>query len=201
MYPVPPSALGLVERVIGAGQEAVHILAGLRESHAKGCRDRIEYLAINPRLDPQRLYFHPQLLSENSGTRQVGTVLQNHAELLTAVSRSRGVGWQRTAQHLPDMLQHSVAQRVSVLIIELLEVIDIQHDQRDALGFIAQRLLQQTGKRGAIEQFGQAIERGRQLCTLKLAAQALDLALGGVCLLYTSPSPRDGLLSRMPSSA
>ena len=25
--------------------------------------------------------------------------------------------------------------------------------------------------------------------------------LHGVCLLYTSPSPRDGLLSRMPSSA
>ena len=24
---------------------------------------------------------------------------------------------------------------------------------------------------------------------------------GGPCLLYTSPSPRDGLLSRMPSSA
>ena len=27
------------------------------------------------------------------------------------------------------------------------------------------------------------------------------LELVGVCLLYTSPSPRDGLLSRMPSSA
>ena len=26
-------------------------------------------------------------------------------------------------------------------------------------------------------------------------------AVGDVCLLYTSPSPRDGLLSRMPSSA
>ena len=26
-------------------------------------------------------------------------------------------------------------------------------------------------------------------------------ALGYLCLLYTSPSPRDGLLSRMPSSA
>ena len=25
--------------------------------------------------------------------------------------------------------------------------------------------------------------------------------ISGVCLLYTSPSPRDGLLSRMPSSA
>ena len=27
------------------------------------------------------------------------------------------------------------------------------------------------------------------------------IAHAGVCLLYTSPSPRDGLLSRMPSSA
>ena len=28
-----------------------------------------------------------------------------------------------------------------------------------------------------------------------------SLGLGDICLLYTSPSPRDGLLSRMPSSA
>ena len=27
------------------------------------------------------------------------------------------------------------------------------------------------------------------------------IAMGTTCLLYTSPSPRDGLLSRMPSSA
>ena len=32
-------------------------------------------------------------------------------------------------------------------------------------------------------------------------ARHLDLALVELCLLYTSPSPRDGLLSRMPSSA
>ena len=29
----------------------------------------------------------------------------------------------------------------------------------------------------------------------------IDLAKADTCLLYTSPSPRDGLLSRMPSSA
>ena len=28
-----------------------------------------------------------------------------------------------------------------------------------------------------------------------------ELTLYALCLLYTSPSPRDGLLSRMPSSA
>ena len=31
--------------------------------------------------------------------------------------------------------------------------------------------------------------------------EAADLLEGRPCLLYTSPSPRDGLLSRMPSSA
>ena len=34
-------------------------------------------------------------------------------------------------------------------------------------------------------------------CQLETEQHALDMA----CLLYTSPSPRDGLLSRMPSSA
>src|SRR5664279_190550 len=34
-----------------------------------------------------------------------------------------------------------------------------------------------------------------------LSLQAARDALQEVCLLYTSPSPRDGLLSRMPSSA
>ena len=33
------------------------------------------------------------------------------------------------------------------------------------------------------------------------AIAAFLVALTFVCLLYTSPSPRDGLLSRMPSSA
>ena len=35
----------------------------------------------------------------------------------------------------------------------------------------------------------------------ELYALALEDAGYKVCLLYTSPSPRDGLLSRMPSSA
>ena len=30
---------------------------------------------------------------------------------------------------------------------------------------------------------------------------AIATAIAYACLLYTSPSPRDGLLSRMPSSA
>ena len=43
----------------------------------------------------------------------------------------------------------------------------------------------------SIKQF----ERGVALTKL------CQVALSKACLLYTSPSPRDGLLSRMPSSA
>ena len=42
-------------------------------------------------------------------------------------------------------------------------------------------------------------ERARQ--DAETASQAKSEFLSNICLLYTSPSPRDGLLSRMPSSA
>ena len=41
------------------------------------------------------------------------------------------------------------------------------------------------------------IEKQPDLFILSIAGASLNI----YCLLYTSPSPRDGLLSRMPSSA
>ena len=37
--------------------------------------------------------------------------------------------------------------------------------------------------------------------TVEIAAPRVSAGYRMICLLYTSPSPRDGLLSRMPSSA
>ena len=51
---------------------------------------------------------------------------------------------------------------------------------------------------GRNSQYGHVIER-TEGCLRRLDTDFLDLLL--ICLLYTSPSPRDGLLSRMPSSA
>ena len=42
---------------------------------------------------------------------------------------------------------------------------------------------------------------GRQVTVGKIDFKPWTLELTLDCLLYTSPSPRDGLLSRMPSSA
>ena len=47
------------------------------------------------------------------------------------------------------------------------------------------------------------LEGGAGAVVTSSGMAAVDLVLGQLrrCLLYTSPSPRDGLLSRMPSSA
>ena len=45
------------------------------------------------------------------------------------------------------------------------------------------------------------VEAQRRGKGIDFAANVSELIWGGTCLLYTSPSPRDGLLSRMPSSA
>ena len=42
---------------------------------------------------------------------------------------------------------------------------------------------------------------GNQICEINIFDKHGKSELGIFCLLYTSPSPRDGLLSRMPSSA
>ena len=45
------------------------------------------------------------------------------------------------------------------------------------------------------------IEDVLQVTHVHVRSWIVHLMQGNICLLYTSPSPRDGLLSRMPSSA
>ena len=55
---------------------------------------------------------------------------------------------------------------------------------------------------GAQNSTGMSAERLRQVEAWGSAVfRRFDVNQDGHCLLYTSPSPRDGLLSRMPSSA
>ena len=45
------------------------------------------------------------------------------------------------------------------------------------------------------------IYNGKKFIPITVSEDMVGHKLGEFCLLYTSPSPRDGLLSRMPSSA
>ena len=50
-------------------------------------------------------------------------------------------------------------------------------------------------------QFGYDTNLWTSIILVDLLKQEFNITVSDSCLLYTSPSPRDGLLSRMPSSA
>ena len=60
------------------------------------------------------------------------------------------------------------------------------------------RLISALEERGFIKRLA---HKARALEVIKLPETASANDIYNSCLLYTSPSPRDGLLSRMPSSA
>ena len=84
-------------------------------------------------------------------------------------------------------------------------------DREKALATALQQIEKQHGK-GSIMRLGE--QETVKIAAIPTGSVALDVALGvgglprgriveiyGPCLLYTSPSPRDATLSRMPSSA
>ena len=81
---------------------------------------------------------------------------------------------------------------------KIIEVLDLPDDQIVIQTIttkgdqIQDRRLSEVGGKGL---FSSTIEKELKEKKIDIAVHALN------CLLYTSPSPRDGLLSRMPSSA
>ena len=81
---------------------------------------------------------------------------------------------------------------------EALEAIDLIARQRE-FGSAGDKMIIEDRLEG-VEASILAITDGKTILTLP-PAEDHKRAHDGDCLLYTSPSPRDGLLSRMPSSA
>ena len=69
--------------------------------------------------------------------------------------------------------------------------------------FYTHNKVQPYGAAEILNSAGHQMDAGRQTMAELLGISSTDLTLGAstTCLLYTSPSPRDATLSRMPSSA
>ena len=92
-------------------------------------------------------------------------------------------------QGTPATMQ--VAPRYDDVVAEIHAYLRMRRDALLAAGIPLERICLDPG-------IGFGKTHAHNLTLLAHADRFLDL---GACLLYTSPSPRDGLLSRMPSSA
>ena len=70
-------------------------------------------------------------------------------------------------------------------------------------GGTKENILEQTGHTVGLDNVSLKIEEGETFVCMGLSGSGKSTLIRHInsCLLYTSPSPRDGLLSRMPSSA
>ena len=89
-----------------------------------------------------------------------------------------------------QFLQAMDSKKVSIMV--LLDMSKAFHSIRHDI--LLSKLQYLDLSQGALDWF-QSYLSNRQQCV------RIGDAVSKVCLLYTSPSPRDGLLSRMPSSA
>ena len=116
--------------------------------------------------------------------------------------KGSSIGIGRTAAQLLQLGQAKDAARLAALAVRL-----NPNDER-FWSILAEAQLRNNDLKDA----SRSLARAKQLnpekaglwfaeAAIALRAERPDDAVPLICLLYTSPSPRDGLLSRMPSSA
>src|SRR5262249_17730370 len=124
----------------------------------------------------------PQALGDRAGLREIDPG-QDDAEFLTAVAAQEVAFAQSREEAARDDLQREVAQGVAVAVVQVLEVVDVDHDARERLA-AGLRLHEQSVERleegAAIETPGERVARREVAQFLVLA---LDLRLGRLELL------------------
>ena len=116
---------------------------------------------------------------------------QNREEAIAAILRSLelGINWIDTAAVYGDGISEEI-------VGEALQ--NVAADDRPIVATKCSRVVQPDGNVvGDLSR--ENVFREVELSLKRLRVEAIDLYQ--ICLLYTSPSPRDATLSRMPSSA
>ena len=99
------------------------------------------------------------------------------------------------------IMEYATADYIQTLIDIQLGYIDKAEEEAAAYGIIND-VGNQAASQGEVNQIQVDLNRLQQLLSdIQAGEVVLSNATLQSCLLYTSPSPRDGLLSRMPSSA
>ena len=104
--------------------------------------------------------------------------------------------------HIPDHMDKDVVTAIESLLKEKINPSIASHGGRVSLVDVKDNIMfvQMEGGCQGCAASAVTLRQGIE-ATVKNTIPQIEEIIDITCLLYTSPSPRDGLLSRMPSSA
>ena len=176
------AAAGARALVHRGGEEAaaVHALAAQRDQRGLGVLQqgfRIQRIVgidadADAQMQPQRMQaVHPGLLAlVDQGAGKAGRLAgavergEHHHELVAAVANQLCLGGQAALQLRHERAQHAVAGGLAVLVVDLLELVDVDVQQRHALlpaPRVGQRLGQVILQLAAVGQAGERVVLGQ----------------------------------------
>jgi hypothetical protein len=168
---VAASRLGAVHRRVGLAQQVVDAFVGLREQ-----RDADAARAVVKRaVDVVGLLQHlPHLVGHGTRTARAGfnivaQLADQYDELVAAQACHRVIAAQLLRQTLRRLLEQAVAHRVAACVVDLLEVVEVDEEQRADLPAAlrcAQRLLYAVDQQAPVRQPGEGVEVGQPVCVL-----------------------------------
>ena len=129
-----------------------------------------------------------------------GRVRKHDRELLAAVTRHEVPVWRPLPQDAGDASQDRVTRLMAIVVVEVLEVIDVEHHDRGRSTALGHRLVgfaHGLVERAAIGQHGQGVGAGFRGVTDQLLRLGLQLGFGGMQLLLHPLVGLDELVHRL----
>ena len=158
--PVAPGLLGDIAGRIGGLHYRIGLAPAGIQRHQADARSHPEAPAVMHEAE-----FLHALADQLRDTLRLmnAAALQQHAELVAAQTRQRVARSHAVAQQLADLQQQPISGRVAAGIVDQLELVQIEIEQRMAGALLArtlQHLLQAPVELAAVEQTGQQIVTG-----------------------------------------
>ncbi len=122
------AALGGVHRHLGADQQGVVIVGVLRPAGDADAGAHVDLVLAERQRQVQRLF---DAQRDGVGLLRIGAMQQDAEFVAAESSHDVAVACQRPAQALGDAHQHLVADAVAQHVVDVLEAVQVQHDDGD----------------------------------------------------------------------
>ena len=148
---------GLIHRRIRVTQKFIGVDVAFARKRDANRRRRENFALADGKRFAQRL--QNALGHQNRVARGFDAFEQNH-EFVAAKTRRSVAAAQRSAQTVGDADQQFVARRVAQTVVDIFEIVQVNENHRELIGFVAallKRVLQTMAHQGAVGQMRQRI--------------------------------------------